>query len=279
VHARLFSQDYINGVKEFMSFIHGKFGEDEEILCPCSRCLNQKYQHQALVERHILMNGMQSTYTRWIHHGENFDVYANEHSVEVHEYDSLQELGMNEHDNYSDGNLNELLQDLHNAEKDKEDGENENDAEPSNNGSFLKIVMKDAKRQLYPGCTKFSKLTFVVKLLHMKSFYRISNSAFSAILKLLVDAFPECNTLPKSYYEAKTLLKELGLGYELIHVSYNNCVVFRKKYAKLDNCPFCGLSRWVGAERKKIPQKVLRYFPLIPRLQRMFVNKEAAEQA
>jgi hypothetical protein len=119
--------------------------------------------------------------------------------------------------------------------------------------------MKEAKRQLYPGCTKFSKLTFVVKLLS--------------------NAFPECNTLPKSYYEAKTLLKELGLGYESIHVCYNNCVLFRKKYAKLDNCLVCGLSRWVDAERKKIPQKVLRHFPLIPRLQRMFVNKEAAKQA
>jgi hypothetical protein len=56
-------------------------------------------------------------------------------------------------------------------------------------------------------------------------------------------------------------------------------VLFRKKYAKLDNCLVCGLSRWVDAERKKIPQKVLRHFPLIPRLQRMFVNKEAAKQA
>jgi hypothetical protein len=58
VNGRLFSQEYNNGVKEFISFIHGKIGEDEEILCPCSRCLNQIYQHQAIVERHILMNGM-----------------------------------------------------------------------------------------------------------------------------------------------------------------------------------------------------------------------------
>jgi hypothetical protein len=42
----------------------------------------------------------------------------------------------------------------------------------------------------------------------MKSLYRISNYAFSAILKLLADAFPECNTLPKLYNEAKNRLKE-----------------------------------------------------------------------
>jgi hypothetical protein len=89
--------------------------------------------------------------------------------------------------------------------------------------------MKDAKRQLYPGCSKFPRFSFLVKLLHMKSLYRISYSAFSAIVKLLAEAFPECNTLPKSYNS--------------IHVCFNNCVMFRKQYAKLDDCPICGLSR------------------------------------
>jgi hypothetical protein len=225
---------------------------------------------------------MESTYTRWIHHGESLDAYFEEHPIDVHDNGLFHGLGETEENNCDDDNLNRLLHDLHSAENLNQDGENEDgnrDAEPSDNESFFKVVMKEAKRRLYPGCTKFSKLTFVVKLLHMKSLYRISNSAFTAMLKLLTEAFPECNTLPKSYYEAKTLLKELGLGYESIHVCYNNCVLFRKKYAMLDNCPVCGLSRWVDAERKKVPQKVLRHFPLIPRLQRMFVNKEAAEQA
>jgi hypothetical protein len=81
----------------------------------------------------------------------------------------------------------------------------------------------------------------VVKLLHMKSLYRISNSVFSAIVNLLAEAFSECNTLPKSYNEAKNLLKELVLGYDLIHMCFNSCVLFRKQYAKLDDCPICGL--------------------------------------
>jgi hypothetical protein len=41
VHVRLFSHEHIDGVKEFMNFIQGKFSEDEEILCPCGRCLNK----------------------------------------------------------------------------------------------------------------------------------------------------------------------------------------------------------------------------------------------
>jgi hypothetical protein len=113
----------------------------------------------------------------------------------------------------------------------------------------------------------------------MKSLYRISNFAFSAILKILVNAFPEHNTLPKSYDQAKSFVKGLGLGYESIHVCFNNFVLFRKRYAHLDNSPVCGVSRWKYAERKKFPQKVLRHFPLAPRLKRMFATKKSSEEA
>lgn len=45
-----------------------------------------------------------------------------------------------------------------------------------------------------------------------------------------------------------------------------------------DNCPICSLLRWNDPERKKIPQKVLRHFSLVPRLQRVFLT-EGAEEA
>jgi hypothetical protein len=282
VRGRLFSSEHIDGVNQFMSFVKEKFSEDVEILCPCGRCLNQKYLCQPLVKKHILMNGMDSTYIRWIHHGESIDVEAFENPVGLHGYSDDSIHGQDDNVDRLEG----LIGDLHTAaEQERQHGENQDgedpygDAEPHDKESFFKIVMKEAKHQLYPGCTKFSRFSFVVKLLHMKSLYRISNSAFTAILKLLAEAFPDCNTLPKSYNEAKKFLKELGLGYESIHVCYNNCVLFRKGYAKHDNCPVCGLSRWKDPERKKIPQKVLRHFPLAPRLKRMFATKEASENA
>jgi hypothetical protein len=48
MHGTLFTPEYIDGVNEFMSFINRKFSEDEKILCPCTRCHNQNYQHQPL---------------------------------------------------------------------------------------------------------------------------------------------------------------------------------------------------------------------------------------
>jgi hypothetical protein len=58
VHGVLFTPQYIGGVKSFMDFIRERFNEAEQILCPCTDCLNHKYLPQNDVERHLLLNGM-----------------------------------------------------------------------------------------------------------------------------------------------------------------------------------------------------------------------------
>ncbi|XP_021305311.1 uncharacterized protein LOC110431053 [Sorghum bicolor] len=56
-------------------------------------------------------------------------------------------------------------------------------------------------------------------------------------------------------------------------------MLFRgETYEKLDNCPVFQASRWKDRENKKVPAKVQRYFPLIPRLQRLFVSKKSSEE-
>ncbi|XP_044442192.1 uncharacterized protein [Triticum aestivum] len=198
IRGTLFCREYINGVKEFMNLIQEKFSEDDKILCPCRECLNHKYWHQAVVNKHILTNGMETTYTHWIYHGEDFDADVIEHPVDVHDI---------EDGNNGDDQFDEMFGDLCTAvqqgQKETEDEDGNNDANPSENESFLANVKKEAKRHLYHGCTKFSRFSFVVKLLHLKSSHRITNSAFTDILKLLVEAFPQPNTLPRSYEEAK----------------------------------------------------------------------------
>ncbi|XP_051219303.1 uncharacterized protein [Lolium perenne] len=53
----------------------------------------------------------------------------------------------------------------------------------------------------------------------------------------------------------------------------------RKDYAKENNCPKCKASRWKDADgRRHIPEKVLRPFPLISRLQRMFLSKQQSKE-
>jgi hypothetical protein len=60
VHGVLFTPWYVGGVKSFMSFVRERFNEDEQILCPCTGCLNHKHLHQNDVERHLLLYGIRS---------------------------------------------------------------------------------------------------------------------------------------------------------------------------------------------------------------------------
>ena len=72
---------------------------------------------------------------------------------------------------------------------------------------------------------------------------------------------------------------EFNLGYEKIDACVNDCCLFRKEYEHFEKCPKCKTSRWMLNNRTKKPKKgvstkVLRYFPIIPRLKRMFMSSE-----
>jgi len=141
--------------------------------------------------------------------------------------------------------------------------------------------MEEAKRELYPGCTEESRLSFIIKMLHIKVYNRITNSGFDAMLELLSTSFKNVTGLPKSYNEMKALLRKLGFGYVSIHVCKYDCALFWKDHEEDDHCLVCGFTRWkVNKEgKKKVPHKVLRYFPIIPRLQRLFISKQRAQYA
>ncbi|GJY15902.1 putative reverse transcriptase domain, ribonuclease H-like domain, aspartic peptidase domain protein [Tanacetum coccineum] len=74
--------------------------------------------------------------------------------------------------------------------------------------------------------------------------------------------------------------KTIGLGYESIHACEHDCCLFRGDNNKdLDFCPVCNTSRWKDSNTpgKKVPKKVLRYFPIIPRLQRLYKSSHTAK--
>ncbi|XP_027120615.1 uncharacterized protein [Coffea arabica] len=104
----------------------------------------------------------------------------------------------------------------------------------------------------------------------------------SRFLRLLSEAekslYRAVKTLiPSSYYEAKNFIRELGLKCEKIHACENDCALFWNENKGLDHCPNekCKAPRY-KSPNSKIPRKVLRYFSLKPRLQRLFVNEEIA---
>ena len=97
------------------------------------------------------------------------------------------------------------------------------------------------------------------------------DKGFEKLLKILKKKLPKDNELPDSTYAAKKVVCPLGLEVQKIHA-----------------CPVCGALRYkirrddpgdVDGERpkKRIPAKVMLYAPIIPRLKRLFQNKEHAK--
>jgi Transposase family tnp2 len=85
-------------------------------------------------------------------------------------------------------------------------------------------------------------------------------------------AMPVEHNLPRNLYAAKKLLRSLGLHYERIPVCGNGCVLFRKEHADLQNCPHCSEPKMHLVGNALQPVKVLRYFPIIPRLKRLYAT-------
>ena len=158
-------------------------------------------------------------------------------------------------------------------------GESSTTPNPTNNDHYKRPfnqLWEDGQRELYPGYKNFSKLAFIVKLLHIKTIFNWSDKSFDMVIDLIKKALPDGESLPRSYYEVKRFREDLGFSYELIHGCENDCVLFWKEHVDKEECPKCKSSRWkyVASTCTKIPQKVLRYFPIKLRLQRFFMSKE-----
>ncbi|XP_057444023.1 uncharacterized protein LOC130736195 [Lotus japonicus] len=113
----------------------------------------------------------------------------------------------------------------------------------------------------------------------MTCVYGWSNNSFDSLIKLLVEALPEGNVLPNPMYEIHKTIRDLGLDYVKIDACVNDCILFRgEEYENLDKCPKCGESRWQEKKKKNVvPNKVVRYFLIKPRLQRLFMSKQIAD--
>ena len=100
---------------------------------------------------------------------------------------------------------------------------------------------------------------------------------------------PKDNELHDNTYEAKKVLYPLGLDMQKIHACINDCILYRgQQYENMNECPVCGVLRYKirrddpgdvegQPPRKRVPAKVMWYAPIIPRLKRLFRNKEHAK--
>lgn len=63
------------------------------------------------------------------------------------------------------------------------------------------------------------------------------------LLKLLKDMLASDTKLTKASYDAKKIIKDLGLNYEKIHACPNDCMLSWKEKVNDEVCSVCGALR------------------------------------
>ncbi|KAI3763957.1 hypothetical protein L2E82_13955 [Cichorium intybus] len=264
------SPEFEQGLESFAKICQEHADSRGYVRCVCQRCHNTILLPMHLMKHHMRVFGFSRLYKTWCYHGETSDVDdvapRNDTVVDdvaprndmIDVIEDVMEEVMEEDSNIDEGNL---------------------DTESIGVCDDFEDLLKEVQSELYPGCAKFSSLDFLAKLMHIKVNHKWTNSSFDELLELLQSSYPEGNKIPSSHYVAKKTLKKIGLGYESIHVCRNDCALFWKEYSSLQNCPVCNESRWINEKTKgkKIAHKVLRYFPVTPRLRRLYCSRHTAK--
>jgi len=115
-------------------------------------------------------------------------------------------------------------------------------------------------------------------LMNMVNLYGVPHTFLDELLSFVAtDLLPQSNCLPRNTYETKKMILKMGLEHQAIRCCPDGHVLFKgPELESMSHCPQCGLSHYVtGSEI--VPKKVLRYFPIIPRLQRLFRCLEVAQ--
>ncbi|KAK3013653.1 hypothetical protein RJ639_009520 [Escallonia herrerae] len=157
---------YEKGADDFVKFASKDRPNATEILCPCTKCRNMRFVKKVDVAEHIVVDGFLSSYTHWIFHGESSLTSSSipepamgdrtqemiRDAFGVPMFNQLDEIGSGEGNEDSDG--------LDDATK-----------------KFFNLV-KEAEKELYPGCEKYSTLSFLILLLNIKCLSAMSDKVF-----------------------------------------------------------------------------------------------------
>ena len=294
------------GLNSFLDFAeiysNHKMEPGLKLPCPCSKCHNDKYYDRKTISEHVICFSFDNAYRykTWYMHGElilgsraykkalkrkrrekvcatstappvivenEMTLLVNEAMVDPTIYRVANQI--------DEAMTNVPIDDLFISPINHPDNLNNDPINTPIDDRKFNRRLRDANEQLYPGCTKYTKLSAILHLYHIKCLNGVSNKFFEMLLEFLRDVIPSGDTsIPKTMHEAKSYLRDLGLNYVKIDACPNNCILYRKEFENSESCIRCNEPRWKverKANGKHIPIKVLRHFPLVPRLKRLYM--------
>ncbi|CAN1220652.1 hypothetical protein LINGRAPRIM_LOCUS22 [Linum grandiflorum] len=277
--------EYCTGLEKNLDFaaMHSENGED--IVCPCSRCECNKFLSKDEVYEHLLRRPFPRDYTTWVFHGES---YVGETSTSVTNTTSSTPFPIPASVGDPLDTMEDMVHDAFGVVRNDEDpigsdlGVDAGRDNETSSEEFFRVL--NAGQEPLHNRTTFSQLSFMMRLYHIKYMYRISDKAMSMILELLRESFDFAN-LPKSGYEAKKIIKSLGMKYTKRDACPKDCMLYWGSALNQESCRVCHTSRYkkpkrgdaVSQGKIKVAAEVFHYFPLILRLQTLFMSSKSAK--
>ena len=182
-----------------------------KVKCPCKVHGNCVVLDKERVSLDLCQFGFMPGYEVWEHHGETVSVLDSDDG---------------DNNNYQDSDaMHEMLDALRpELNLDSEDP-------PTSDVDRFFNLLKACEEPLHEH-TEVSVLSFVTRLMAIKSNFFFSNNCYNELLKLIADVLSKPHKLPKDMYYSKVLVKALGMGYQKIDVCEDNCMLFWKEHEK-----------------------------------------------
>jgi hypothetical protein len=162
----------------------------EKIRCPCMKCQNTRCFDNVILTKHLVQNGFTADYETWVFHDEKYTAFTAEESA---------------NDRAGADRMNEMLE----AIWPEFDLDTEDPHMPEVEEFFR--LLKASEEPLHEHM-KVTMLTFVIRLMAIKSKFFFSNNCYNELLKLVGVVLPNPNKLPKDMYHSKKLIKGLWYG-------------------------------------------------------------------
>jgi hypothetical protein len=126
------------------------------------------------------------------------------------------------------------------------------DEEPNTDATRFFDLLKNSNDSLWDGYTNHSKLSVVAHVFNIKSDHELSEAGYNRIVKWTRNILPERNRRKDKFYDAKSMMKPLGLGYQKIDMCPKFCMLYYLENTELIECRTCEHSRYIpliGRER------------------------------
>lgn len=147
------------------------------------KCGNTSWLDRDNVYDHLVCNGFARGYTCWIFHGESILDHSVSQNQVLNESSFHESLDVDERDNMQD-----MLQETFGYSNENAfqgfgvDVDDMTSETPNIDTSNFCDLVRDCNCELYPGCKSSSKLSFIIRLYHIKCMSGWSNKSFSLLL-------------------------------------------------------------------------------------------------